>query len=539
MTEPSQATPTKRPTLSAVWLIPLGAALIGLWLVYSYLSSQGPSITLVMEDAEGIKAGKTPIKTRNVQVGTVESVSLSDNMAHTLVTVSMQADADRLLAEDSRFWVVKPRIGREGISGLNTVLSGSYIELLPGDSQDTATRFQVSDTPPVEEADSDGLYLNLTSQPGNNVSTGDPVSFRNLTVGRVIKTHFDPEQRHFEHRIFIKKPYDVLVTRNCRFWSVHGVGFQLNSEGFQLQMHSLETLLGGGIAFAVPGDELTAGDRVGPDTTFTLYPDRESARRGQFDQYLDYVLLVEDSVRGLQPGAPVEYRGVRVGTVEDVPWQFGRQNPENLGRNPIPVRIRLEPQRLSHSDEVALDQWRSEMGALIEDGLRASLRPGNLLTGALFVDIDFHDQAPATGSKTHYQDLPVFPTVATGLAQIESQVRDLLKTINELPLKRLFEKTDRNLDNLAAVTQRLEQLLSQPALEKLPDQLDGSLQSLQQTLEGLQPGSPGYQQLQQTLERLNSVLRDAQPLMQTLRDKPNALFFSSPPAADPQPKAPE
>ncbi|MCS5563456.1 MAG: MlaD family protein, partial [Oleiphilaceae bacterium] len=171
----TQAEP-RRTRLSAVWLIPLAAALIGLWLVFSYLSSQGPVITLTLADAEGINAGKTPVKTRNVQVGLVESVRLSDDMSHTLLTVQMQSDTDRMLARDTRFWVVKPRISREGVSGLNTVLSGSYIELMPGESSKKGKRFQVQDSPPPETTGA-GLFLKLVSAAGTNVDVGDPVNF--------------------------------------------------------------------------------------------------------------------------------------------------------------------------------------------------------------------------------------------------------------------------------------------------------------------------------------------------------------------------
>ena len=538
---PSRAVHERLPRLSPVWLIPLAALLIGLWLAFDHLSGQGPLITLKLQDAEGIEAGKTPIKTRSVQVGTVETVTLSEDLRHTLVTARMQDGAERMLNEDTRFWVVKPRIGREGISGLGTVLSGAYIELLPGDGDDKKRKFTVEEQPPVTEAGAQGLYLTLHSEPGNSVTTGDPVTFRNLTVGRVVDTEFIAEDRSIEHRIFIEKPYDVLVSDTTRFWSVSGVGFQLDSQGFRVNLQSLETLLGGGIAFGVPDQTMPAGSPAKEGDEYTLYADQEAARRGLFDQYLEYVLLVEDTVRGLSRGAPVEYRGVRVGTVEQVPWDFTGDQPDSLSRFSIPVLIRVEPQRITQGSEVLLDDWRERLERMFGNGLRASLKSGNLLTGALFVDLNFHQDVPDYEA-TRFEKVPVFPTTSNGLAQIENQISGLLETLNGLPLQEIAEGLDRNLaaseatlKEISATANRLEALLGDPRTRQLPGQLNDTLASLERTLDGLS-GADG-RQLSDTLERLEQVLRDAEPLLRTLREKPNALIFSREPPEDPLPRA--
>jgi len=533
----TQAEP-RRTRLSAVWLIPLAAALIGLWLVFSYLSSQGPVITLTLADAEGINAGKTPVKTRNVQVGLVESVRLSDDMSHTLLTVQMQSDTDRMLARDTRFWVVKPRISREGVSGLNTVLSGSYIELMPGESSKKGKRFQVQDSPPPETTGA-GLFLKLVSAAGTNVDVGDPVNFRSLKVGRVVETRFNAADKRFHHRIFIQKPYDVLVSDSSRFWQVNGLGFQLDARGFQAQIHSLEALIGGGITFAVPDGNMRAGDPVEDEREFTLHNDEESARRALYTDTLDYVLLVERSVRGLKSGAPVEYRGIRVGTVEQVAWGFGQSGPATISSAPIPVLIRLEPQRITHQNHEDTAQWRQEIDRMIGDGLRASLKPGNLLTGSLFVDLDFHPESPANSGGERYADLAVFPTVNSGgISKIEDQIQQLLDTLNDLPMESIAGNLNRNLDNLADATRRLDTLLANPALNALPERLTGTLGALEGTLQGWQSGGEGYQQLQGTLQKLDRLLNEAEPLLDTLNRQPNALIFQRQPAPDPQPRGP-
>ncbi|MEE3215873.1 MAG: MlaD family protein, partial [Pseudomonadota bacterium] len=340
-----RAAPTQQKRLSPVWIVPFVALLIGGWLVYDNYASRGPQISLHLPTADGIEAGKTLIKTRNVEVGKVTSVSLSEDLSGVEITAQMEPQAEQMLVEDTHFWVVKPRIGREGISGLGTVLSGAYIQLEPGRSEVDARDFDVSDEPPVAPPGAEGLRLNLVSQVGNSLSVGDAVTFQGFSVGRVEKAEFDVSTQSMHHRIFIESPYDTLVTENTRFWGTSGIDVSLGSEGFQVKVESLEALLGGGVTFGVP-DDIPAGPEAEEDATFELYADEEAARQGTFNRYLEFVLLNEDTVRGLSRGAPVEFRGVRIGTVAAVPWNFTAKQPPGRERLAIPVLIRIEPQRL-------------------------------------------------------------------------------------------------------------------------------------------------------------------------------------------------
>ncbi len=539
----SESTDTgHRPRLSAVWVIPLLAMLIGAWLAYSHLTSLGPVITLTLANAEGISAGKTAVKTRNVQVGVVKEVSLSEDLRHTLLTVQMQADTARMLRSDTQFWVVKPRVGREGISGLSTVLSGAYIELVPGDSDESASSYTVNDSSPPEET-GDGLFLQLVSEAGSAVDTGDPVNFRSLRVGRVVATEFDPGEKLFRHRLFIEKPYDVLVTRGSRFWEVSGLAFRLGVQGFEARFSSLETVLGGGVAFAVPDPNIGAGEPVQDGDEFVLYKDQEAARRAIYELTLDYVLLIDGSVRGLRAGAPVEYRGVRVGTVEKVAWGFGFVGGQSLRQDPVPVLIRLEPERIAQNTEGAVAQWEQELTDMINNGLRASLEPANLLTGALFVDLAFYPGAPKATSVASYRSTPILPTISHGgIRKIEAQVSTLLDTLNGVPFDTLAERLNQSLDNLARVSQQLDRRLSDPALIELPTQLSDTLVVVREVLRGWQTDldreGDAYLRVQVVLQKLNHLLDDLGPLAETLNERPNALIFESRPPPDPQPRAP-
>jgi len=522
------------------------AILIGAWLVYDNYRSRGPQITLVMNSAEGIEAGSTLIKTRNVEVGRVEQVQLSDDLSQAVITARMRPDTDAMLAEDSRFWVVKPRIGREGISGLNTVLSGAYIQLEPGQSGVDAREFEVSDQPPVSPAGAEGLRVNLVSQLGNSLNVGDPVTYQGLIVGRVEEANFDVETRRMDHRIFIESPYHTLVTDNTRFWTASGFDLRLDSEGFRANLESLEVLLGGGVTFGVPED-LMQGQPVAANTTFELYSDEDSARQGTFNRYLEYVLLVEDSVRDLNRGAPVEFRGVRIGTVAAVPWNFTAPQPGSRTSFAIPVLIRIEPQRLGiDAQTLDIEEWRKRFERLFNLGLRASLKTGNLITGMMFVDLNFQrDQAGEYVEET-FAERAVFPTTSGGFAQIEAQVTALLDKLNGLQVEPLLDGLERNLATseamlaeVRALTASVRSLVDDPGTQELPGNLNQTLKELRTTLEGVSPNSAAYGDFTRTLQQLERLLRDLQPTARTLRENPSALLFDSLDAEDPLPRAPQ
>ncbi|ALM52738.1 intermembrane transport protein PqiB [Halomonas huangheensis] len=539
----ASAAPQKR--LSPVWIVPFVALLIGAWLLYDNYSSRGPEITLHLPSAEGIEAGKTLIKTRNVQVGRVAEVRLSDDLSEVEISARMEPEATEMLVEDSHFWVVKPRIDREGISGLGTVLSGAYIQLEPGQSEIESRDFEVNDQPPVAPPGAEGLRLNLVSQIGNSLSVGDAVTFQGVNVGRVEEATFDVDTQTMHHKVFIESPYNALVTENTRFWTASGLDIQLGSEGFRVKVESINALLGGGVTFGVPED-IPAGADADENATFELYADEETARQGTFNRYLEYVLMVEDTVRGLSRGAPVEFRGVRMGTVAAVPWNFGTPQADDREQLAIPVLIRIEPQRLG-LDANALDlrEWRDRFDRLFGEGLRANLKSGNLLTGALFVDLKLDPELKGEYTAETFADRPVFPISSGGLAQIQSQITALLDKLNQLEVEPILTGLDRNLhvaegmlSQARQLVESMNTLVGSPETRDLPQNLNQTLEELRHTLEGLGPNSAAYQDLTRTLDEVETLVRDLQPAAQKISNDPRSLLFDSIDGVDPIPRAP-
>ena len=544
MSESTHAVRRTQRSFSPIWIVPIVALLIGAWMLYDNLSRLGSTITLTVETAEGIEAGKTLIKTRNVEMGKIEKVSLSKDLKSAVLIARMSPQAEDMLNKDTQFWVEKPRIGLEGVSGLGTVLAGAYIQLLPGSSTEKQDEFTILEQPPITPTDAPGLRINLISHVGSSVRIGDSVSYQGFTVGRVEDSSFDPEQREMHHRLYIKSPYEMLVTSNTRFWTASGLDISLDSQGFNVSMGSLESLVSGGITFGVPNNS-PAGKKAKQDAEYVLFSDEKSAQEGYFEDYLEYVLLVDDTVRGLSNNAPVEYRGLRIGTVISVPWNFSAPQPDSKNRFAIPVLIRIEPQRLEsdRSKDTDLKAWAKRLDRLVDYGMRATLKSGNLLTGALFVDLDFYKDAEPF-KPTNFAEVQVFPTISAGLAQIEQKVSNLLDKLNNLKIEPVIASLDKTLVSteqtmakVNSIAASVDQLLADPAIGQMPNHIDATMRQLRDTLNGFAPDSEGYNELTQTLSRLEKLMQDMQPVIRTLSDQPNALLFNKTLTEDPQPRA--
>lgn len=541
-TDLHKATTLKASRLSPIWIIPVVAALIGAWLVVDSYLHTGPLVTLTISNAEGIEAGKTRIKTRNVDIGRVEEVKLSDDLSHALIMARINHDAEEVLVEDTRFWVVKPRISREGISGFGTVLSGAYIQLHPGESEQPQREFEVLEQPPVALDGEEGLRIRLVSQLGNSLRVGDPVTYQGYSVGRVETTEFMEDTQKVHHQLFIQKPYDTLINSSTRFWSAKGINLELGASGFKLDVASMEALISGGVTFGVM-EELPATP-IEPDKIFKLFANEESARQGMFSDSIEFVLLVEDTVRGLTKGAPVEFRGIRVGTVKEVPWRF--TSPERRIRDnfAIPVLISIEPQRLDGQEKVDLEAWHERLQNIVSNGLHATLKSANLLTGALFVDLNFKRDSAEDYVAEKFEDRLVIPTTPTGLAQIELKVSSLLDKLNAMQVEPILDGMDENMQQsesllreVRELTASIKEMLNNPEIQQVPANINQTLSELRKAIEGLSPESQTYQELNKTLQSLDTLLRDLQPLARTLGEQPNALIFNPPAEDDPQPPA--
>ena len=578
---PVQAKIRKISQWSPIWIVPVVAVLIGSWMLYHTFKNQGPTVTLLASNAEGIISGKTQIKSRSVDVGKVVSVELSQDLKQVVIRARMNPGTDNLLNDESQLWVVKPTIGRGGVSGLNTLLSGAYIELQPGKGDSGKYFYELLETPPIAPPDAPGVRIYLSSSDAAALAVGDPILYRGYDVGTVERSEFDMQKRNMRYQLFIRAPYDALVTENIRFWKASGMALDMSAEGVRVEMASMATLLGGGVTFDVL-DGWPTGDKVADNANFQLFENRKSIQDGLYNEYLEYLLFFDESIRGLTAGAPVEYRGVRIGTVASVPYFFKMKNPLQVAFNKgIPVLIRIESGRLY--DNLTLPQLRAELDQAVSLGLRAVLKTGNLLTGGLYIDLNQHNAATntseaATGVSAQAastvttvstapaaevstepaaaiaspllpEPLPEFagyrilPTSRSGLGHIEQKVLQALDKINNLPVEQVLADSSATLtatrelmQQSQSLVQSLDALVKADTTQQLPAEVNKSLADLRKTLAGLSPGSPVYERINSNLQAMDKVLRDLQPVVQTLNQQSNALIISADPAADPEPE---
>lgn len=527
---------------SPVWIVPVVTLLIGGWILFYHFSHQGPEVTLITSNAEGIVPGKTTIKSRSVDIGTVESAKLSDDLKTVEIKARLNAGMDKMLHQDSVFWTVKPQIGREGITGLGTLLSGSYIELQAGTKGSPPEQYQLLDAPPLAPPDAKGIRITLDSMKAGQLNAGDPVLFRGYRVGSVETSKFDTERRLMSYQLFIQAPYDRLVTTNVRFWKDSGIAVDMSASGMRVEMGSLTTLFSGGVSFDVPNGAMGLGEPAQNHAEYHLYDDHNSIQESMYTEHTDFLMFFNESIRGLQAGAPVEFRGIRLGTVAKVPYVMGGKS-EKIGNDyRIPVLIRIEPGRFAASvgDNFNLQQ-HLQQGRL--HGLRGSLKTANLITGALYVDLDFYDNVPQFTGPDKEAGFEVIPTVAGGLNQIQQKVMAILDKVEKLPLEPMMtqatgtlKESQKTLRNLQTTLDNVNKITGSPAMKTLPADMQQTLRDLNRSLKGLQPGSPAYNKLVGDMQRLDQVLQELQPVLKTLNTKSNALVFEASPGHDPQPK---
>lgn len=540
-TKNGEAKVTKVKNWSPIWIFPIITALIGAWILFYHYSHQGPEVTLITTNAEGIEGGKTTIKSRSVDVGVVESTTLTDDLTHVEIKARLHSGMEKLLHGDSVFWVVKPQVGREGISGLGTLLSGAYIELQPGHKGPSPEEYELLDAPPLAPPDAKGIRIQLDSKKAGQLNPGDPVLFRGYRVGSVETSTFDPQTRNISYQLFISAPNDRLVTSNVRFWKDSGVAMDLTSAGMRVEMGSLATLFSGGVSFDVP-DGVSLGQPVKENTEFKLYDDQKSIQDSLYTEHVDYLMFFKDSVRGLQPGAPVEFRGIRLGTVAQVPYFSPELRQSVTSDYRIPVLIRIEPERMAvqFGDHPNV---RNQLPTLIQRGLRGALKTGNLITGALYVDLDFYPKEATIDKMHNFNGMDIIPVVTSGLAQIQQRLMDTLDKINGLPLTPMIQQATNSLSESQKTMRRLQttldnlnKLTGSDSVQKLPDDMRKTLNELNRSMKGFQPGSAAYNKMLGDMQRLDQMLRELQPVLKTLNEKSNALVFEAKDKKDPTPK---
>lgn len=520
---------------TAVWILPLVAIVAGIWvIIHSYLN-EGPQVSVTFATAEGLKAGETKVKRLSVELGVVSDVYLNEGYNDVTVIIKLDNGTQDLLRHDSQFWVVRPRIGASGVSGLTALLSGAHIELSPGQGETGRREFRGLDDMPITPLSTPGAHVVLVADKSGSASVGSPVLYQGYRVGQIEQVNLNVVSKQVNYQLFIEAPYNDLINSNTRFWNASGISVTAGIDGVSLQTESLEALISGGVAFGLPAG-LPVGKAVSDRASFILHPNFDAINEQPYQYQREFMLVFDTSVRGLEVGAPVEYRGIQIGSVLDMSLDLLPEEAllNSDGHTLVPALIRIDPGRVQDDSEEALAEVDQFIRDGVKNGLRASLANGNLLTGSLYVDLDFYKDAKpmtlrAVGKHT------LLPTTETRLGQLQNQVAAVLAKLQGLPLEKTLNSASNALGELGKAVKTADQtlksvdsLLADKETKALPAELKKSLQSLRTTLSGLSPQSPLYEELELALMDLQQVLKNTSSLTKTLDNKPNELIFSSP-----------
>jgi paraquat-inducible protein B len=508
----SRNVPRRRTRLSLVWFIPILAAVVGAWVAVTRVMGEGPKITIVMKTAEGLEAGKTKIHYNGVDIGTVATIELSKDHQRVILTANMAPKTEAFLVNDTKFWVVRPRISGANVTGLSTLISGAYIGVEIGSSKEDRREFVALETPPVVTSETPGRFFLLKTPDLGSLDTGTPIYFRRLQVGQVASYALDKDSNDLTVKVFVQAPYDQYVNPNTRFWHASGIDVSLSASGLSVQTQSMLSILIGGVAF-----ETAATDQVLPpadeNAVFTLFANRTQAFNPPPRNPQTYELIFNDSVRGLAPGAPVEFRGIPIGEVAAVRAQIDLKT----FKFSVPVIIHLDATRLGvklmdASPGIDLESVRRKLiDAMVAHGVRAQLRTGNLLTGAVYVSLDFFPGAPP--ATVDWSQNPVqLPTTSGQFEATEATVENIINKLNRVPFQEIgvdLNKSILQLDKTLVAAQR-------------------TLTSMQSTLDNTraltEPNSMQLQQVGSTLQEVSRAARSVRVLADYLGRHPEALI---------------
>ncbi|MEO1421256.1 MAG: MlaD family protein, partial [Pseudomonadota bacterium] len=485
-----EATPqtTKRKMPSPIWLVPIFALLLAGSVAFTAVSERGPLVEIRFKSASGIEAGKTHVRFKDLVVGEVESVELSEDLAEVIVHARLEKSMSSFLGDTTQFWVVSARVTGTQVSGLNTLLSGSYIAMnKSGEANSKKRQFTGLEAPPLTEPGTPGRRVTLTSERGGALNVGSLVYYRQLPAGRIESRELSNDGRNITFTAFIDKPFDTFITSETRFWNVSGFTVEADADGFAVKVESMAALLSGGVAFRQIDDKI--GSPLAGGATFTLFPDRDSAAESLFNSgdQLSFLYTVEfsEAIGGLKPGAPIQYEGITVGRVADVVVEA---DPLSPGPPRIYAVIRIEPSRLT-KDEIDAETFSTIMNRLVASGLRMQLGVSNLLSGALNVNMVIIPDAEEARIDLDAQPYPAFPTAPSEVEAIARDVQEIVASLAALPLDDLVVSA-------TSLLQETERLVSSPSVAALPQdvaELARTLTALsaqaEGTLLGLSPDS--------------------------------------------------
>ncbi|GIT89097.1 intermembrane transport protein PqiB [Roseobacter sp. OBYS 0001] len=456
-------------SLSIVWIIPVLALLTALFVAFQTYNARGPMITVEFENAAGIVPRETEVRFRDVKVGVVEEVMFSEGLSSVVARIRMDKSVAPYVDSTASFWIVRPEFSASGITGLDTVLSGVFVEgswdsiIGPSNSE-----FKGLERAPLYHSGTEDLQIALRSLPGGTLSADTPILFRGIEIGRVGPARISPEGNFAIAEAVIYEPHGRLITPSTRFWDASGFSFSIGPAGAEIDFTSVASLLGGGITFDT---FVSGGEQVGDGSVFEVFASETDARNSVFNasevDLLEVRVIFDENISGLTLGAPVELSGLRVGSVENL---SGVVDPETYGdsRVRLAVVLGIQPARLGLPEEITPQAALMLLEEQVRNGLRARLASTSILTGGLKIELVQLPDAPPDQVEISEGSIPRMPSAPSEISDASASVEGVFTRINSLPIEEVMI-------SVMGFLQSAENLLSSEDIRAAPEDLRGLL----------------------------------------------------------------
>lgn len=516
---------------SLIWLLPIITLLIGVLLIGQAVLTRGAYITITFTTAEGLAIG-TKIKYRNVDIGTVSKITLSDDQKLVNVEAKISRQAKSMLVEDTKFWVVRPRVSGGNITGLGTVLAGSHIGLDVGKSKSSARKFTGLERPPIITSDVPGSQYVLISDDAGSLDIGSPVYYRHLQAGQVVGFELTPDGKQVQLTVFVNAPYNQYVNKNTRFWHARGIDVKVDSSGIKVNTESLMSILLGGIAF-----ENIAGTASLPpvptNSEFKTFKNQDEAFKVPDTTITKAMMVFNESVRGLSVGAQIDFQGIIIGEVVENAIDFDTTTKQTN----VVVLVNLYPDRLSSkfrkNSRLTNTDANELLALLVNRGLRAQIRSSNLLTGQLYIALDFFPKAQKIKFDANATPIEI-PTVSGSLRELQTTLASIANKIDQVPIEAIAQDVQKTLFNVNRLIVQIDEKLAPEAGNVIAEMRETLLEAkhamteAQHTLKSIEQsvGKDGKMQ-QDAHEAMREITRAAQStraLVDYLERHPEALI---------------
>ena len=534
---------TKFNFITSIWIVPFIALIIAGWLAYQYFADRGPEIEIVFPVNEGLIAGQSVLKFRNVPVGKVTKIHVPSDIDGIVVTIRMNSNRSKqFLTDNARFWIVKPEVGLTGVSGLDTLISGTYINVYSKLGGKTSMTKFIGLNQPYRDS-MEGEYFHLVSTTGDDIAVGTPVFYKNIKVGQVEYVYLGLDNKTVDTIVFINKQYKNLVHDDSKFWIKSMFNVDFTKGNLDVNIAPLNYMLQGGIIFSSSGHD--SNSTVDSERQFILYKTKTRAEGKSIGSspktIKKFHLSTDQSTANLRVNAPVRFSGFDIGWIDDIKLSYDKNRHKMLAS----IVMGIDTSAFDDNSENNTT-GEENLYKAVKEGMRARLDTLDIISGMLYMDLTFDHTEGNSTIVADAKPYPKFPMVEETSVGVMSSMTKIMDKLSRLPLNKLVDSLDKVINEtsepiananemlieLKKSAKHLSALTSKKSFERMPNEVDKAIKELTRTLKSTRKVVDAYgndsmlnKQLSYTLEILTKTSKEMEVFLRMLNRKPNSLIF--------------